>query len=35
MRFFLFVMLAKDAKTQKIKPDLNFFMMDESFGGIV
>ncbi len=28
-------MLATDAKTQKIKPDPNFFMMDESFGGSV
>ncbi len=25
-------MLATDAKTQKIEPDPNFFMMDENFG---
>ncbi len=26
---------AMDAKTQKIEPDLNYFMTDESFGGSV
>ncbi len=43
MRFFVFSifvifpikMLATDAKTQKIEPDPNFFMTDESFGGSV
>ncbi len=28
-------MHATDAKTQKIEPDPNFFLMDESFGGSV
>ncbi len=28
-------MHAMDAKTQKIEPDPNFFMTDESFGGSV
>ena len=30
-----FKMLAMDAKTQKIEPDPNFFLTDESFGGSV
>ncbi len=29
------IMLATDAKTQKIEPDPNFFMRDECFGGSV
>ncbi len=32
---FLTKCLFTDAKTQKIEPDLNFVMMDESFGGSV
>ncbi len=28
-------MHATDAKTQKLEPDLNFFMIDEIFGGSV
>ncbi len=28
-------MLVTDVKTQKIEPDPNFFMTDESFGGSV